>query len=102
MGIMNYEIYMAADGFRRVNIGDDSYALEVPDGSPNQENVADRRHGDISQANSEQLRLWLEAANEVGVPLRYSWTGITNSLGHTGGHTPPWSPKPRDWRRGED
>jgi len=94
-----YEIYVAVDGRRRVNIGDASYALEVPSGSPNQHNVAAPWRGDIAMARDETLRLWLTAAVEVGVPLRYAWRGIINSLGQPAEEMPPWKPKHRDWFR---
>ena len=95
----DYEIYMAVDGRRRVNIGNASYPLEVPSGSPNQYNVAAPWRGDIAMARDETLRLWLTAAAEVGVPLRYAWRGIINSLGQPAEEMPPWKPKNRDWFR---
>ena len=96
---MEYEIYVNDVGNRRVNIGDFSFALEVRRGDTTQWNVASPWEGPIEKAGSPVLRAWLLAAQEVGVPLRYAWTGVINSLGHTGGHRPPWNPKPRDWRR---
>jgi len=93
------EIYRDTNGLRRVNIGGNSYALEVPTGETNQNNVGAAHHGYTSSHRT--LHAWLQAAKEVGIPARYSWTGIANSLGHHGAENPPWKPRPKDWQRAE-
>jgi hypothetical protein len=93
---MDYEIYNTATG-RRVNIGDESYPLEVFSGEPNSFTVAAPYNG--ARNANPVLDAWLQAAAEVGVPLRYAWHGVMNSLGHHGSETPPWTPKERDYRR---
>ena len=104
---MTSEIYQTHSGLRRVNIGSRSYRLDAPEtpGYPSQSDVADALSGrDLMLAEAGEygpvLQAWVAAARECGLPLRYAWHGVENSLGDSCSAAPPWRPKAKDLSRG--
>lgn len=93
-----YEIYNTARG-RRVNIEGQSYPLEIFSGNVTSFDVGDKYDGSPEDCREPLLRAWLFAAREVGVPCRYAWHGVMNSMGHTGDHKIPWKGKVVDFQR---
>jgi hypothetical protein len=93
------EIYTDINGHKRVNIGNESYPLEVPTGKNTHNTVGDSHSGYSS--HDPLLNAWLHAAKQVGVPARYSWSGIMSVLGDHAGVGIPWTSKPRDHKREE-
>ena len=96
---MEYEIYTTTKGTRWVNIGNYAYALEHPVQDTCGDAHKDSYGKDNYYADPERwpvLAAWLKAAEEVGVPARYAWTGIMNSLGHKGDKRPPWKPEKKN------
>ena len=93
-----YEIYNTARG-RRVNIDGQSYPLEIFSGKVTSFDVGDSYDGTPEGCPEPLLRAWLFAAREVGVPFRYAWHGVMNSMGHTGDHKIPWKANVVDFGR---
>lgn len=94
------EIYTDTNGHKRVNIGDESYPLEVPTGKNTHNTVGDSHSGYSS--HDPLLNAWLHAAKQVGVPARYSWSGIMSALGDHAGVGIPWKGKPHNHKREEN
>lgn len=94
---LEYEIYKTAlSGFNRVNISGKSYALCPADKNGNPPGA---EYDPACAGQNPVLDAWIQAAKEVGVPLRFSWRGIVNEMGHYGSVAPPWGPKEKNWGR---
>lgn len=80
---MDVEIYIDRAGDPRVNIGEASYRLSLAGGSP----LGGRQAAGVFAGEyGETVRLFAEAWRTAlpGIPPRFAWSGVVNSLGdHT-------------------
>lgn len=99
-----WEVYETAKG-KRVNIGVgdkpmQSYNLTEVYGETSPSTVGDVYGNGTTSDYSDNpvLAAWLRAARKVGIPLRYSWRGIS-STGSTMNDAPPWTSQEKDYGR---
>lgn len=92
------EVYKTANSRLRVNVGEESFALEFntnADPKPEPRVLASIRNGEYGEA----LRAFEEACREHNVQFSYAWSGIINELGDHASARPPWKARARDWGR---
>lgn len=105
---MEWEQYQTTDGRMRVNIGNSSYALLDKDNQLQRDTRGDLpgaeldprqlgfvfagQYGPVAQA-------WAVLCRDLGLPLRFAWSGVVNALGDHAEVSPAFKPKARDYGR---